>query len=591
MTGRICKACREPASNTHILREEKQVRLVRRQLSRNCGDRLKVGSRVCCHHFKDHGHDDQDGLVEKLYPLEKWIATPEEYVVRCNPPSSSRRYNRMQTGVAVGLEEPSSSFDILESDCEASSSNHSSLDHSPLLERRISTISSPAAGSVENTRSIKRARTMLTRQQISGLSDFEKIDRELFEGGGSDFEERVHLFKISAPAEGKITLSHPELSELLIKARNTKNHSLQLTLSGMLNRQDLEYWTSFASGDIIRNFWVPMLSKYYKLCLSQNKGNILPKLDLLLEDRIAWVFLKMTHGQVSWKKLGILFRSTNTYSGTWQNLAKIIKNTAKHMRKAAIAFESIRWPDIDRLREVSSSTKDLEPGRLLFVVDGTSLPIKQPSLWRLARLMWVHYKKHHAFRWFLVTMGNGEIVFVSKLGFGVDSDDKALSHENIHSFLAGYSPDWLQEGEVYTLGGDKGYIYSQLPPGWMLLITESGIQELQQGGDQHLDGPVLDVAALPDAPFRRIFEKAFAKPRAVVERTIQKVKKWSVLSTPLSRFRDDQKLHMSFIYIASIMANIQILSTSHCQELLIRADEILEKSTSESTSDDSDEDL
>ena len=42
-------------------------------------------------------------------------------------------------------------------------------------------------------------------------------------------------------------------------------------------------------------------------------------------------------------------------------------------------------------------------------------------------------------------MGNGEIVFVSKLGFGVDSDDEALSHENIHSFLAGYSPEWLQE--------------------------------------------------------------------------------------------------------------------------------------------------
>ena len=223
MTVRICKACREPMSRTHILREEKQVRLVRRQLPRNCGDRLKVGSRVCCHHFKDHGHDDQDGLVEKLYPLEKWIATPEEYVVRSNPPSSSRR---MQTRVAVGLGEPSSSFDIFEPDCEASSSNHSSLDHSPLLEQRISTISSPAAGSVENTPSIKRARTM------------------------------------------------------------------------------------------------------------------------------------------AWKKLGILFRSTNTYSGTWQNLAKIIKNTAKHMRKAAIAFESIRWPDIDRLREVSANTKDLEPGRL-----------------------------------------------------------------------------------------------------------------------------------------------------------------------------------------------------------------------------------
>ena len=69
-------------------------------------------------------------------------------------------------------------------------------------------------------------------------------------------------------------------------------------------------------------------------------------------------------------------------------------------------------------------------------------------------------------------------------------------------------------------GSKKGYIYSQLPPGWILLITESGIQELEQGGDQHLEGPIVDVASLPNAPFRRIFEKAFAKPCAVVERTI-----------------------------------------------------------------------
>lgn len=73
---------------------------------------------------------------------------------------------------------------------------------------------------------------------------------------------------------------------------------------------------------------------------------------------------------------------------------------------------------------------------LILILDGTSLRCYRPGSLAVAdRTQYVSYKKHHAFRYFISVVPNGEIAHVSKLYHGNSNDDKIYEKEGLKEEL------------------------------------------------------------------------------------------------------------------------------------------------------------
>src|SRR3989338_10852552 len=73
--------------------------------------------------------------------------------------------------------------------------------------------------------------------------------------------------------------------------------------------------------------------------------------------------------------------------------------------------------------------------RLFFVLDGTSLVISNPKNHTSSRSMYVHYKKHTGYRYFIACTRDGTIVYCSPLFPGVVPDDTLYKEVKMSEML------------------------------------------------------------------------------------------------------------------------------------------------------------
>ena len=93
---------------------------------------------------------------------------------------------------------------------------------------------------------------------------------------------------------------------------------------------------------------------------------------------------------------------------------------------------------------------------LVMIIDGTSAPILHPQVTH--RDYWVHYKRHHAFRYFVVTLADGRTVYVSTARPGNVTDEREYNESGLRELLENTYPiGRAPPGYSFVLGGDKVY--------------------------------------------------------------------------------------------------------------------------------------
>lgn len=162
----------------------------------------------------------------------------------------------------------------------------------------------------------------------------------------------------------------------------------------------------------------------------------------------------------------------------------------------------------------SESIREEFPNTLFYFVDGTIVPITNSNDYAWRRLNWNNKHQTYGFSFFIVVAPSGQICFVSSAGHGCDHDktawDNSTAVEELTTFYGPPPPD-----KTFAVGGDKAYPNMIVPAGWHKFITKSGAEEAE-----------------PNQPNLHL-EPAIAKHRAVVERTIGKIKFWHVLEKKL----------------------------------------------------------
>lgn len=126
-------------------------------------------------------------------------------------------------------------------------------------------------------------------------------------------------------------------------------------------------------------------------------------------------------------------------------------------------------------------------------------------------MLWNNKHKIHAFSFFIIVAPDGRIVYVSIVDNGNVHDKTAWEESGVVNELQDFyaeNPTTFQ----LAVGGDKAYPNMTVPQHWHKYITKSGEAEATK------KSPQLH------------FTPEIAKYRAVVERTIGKIKDWLVLT-------------------------------------------------------------
>ena len=148
---------------------------------------------------------------------------------------------------------------------------------------------------------------------------------------------------------------------------------------------------------------------------------------------------------------------------------------------------------------------------IFYFVDGTVVEVEESGDVAFRRLLWNNKHQHSALSFFILVSPDGRIVYVSTVDNGNVHDKTAWEHsgvvDELEQFYAGGSANFQ-----LAIGGDKAYPYMTVPRNWHKYITKSG----------ELPG------ANPDPTLH--FTPEIAKHRAVVERTIGKIKDWLILT-------------------------------------------------------------
>jgi len=152
-------------------------------------------------------------------------------------------------------------------------------------------------------------------------------------------------------------------------------------------------------------------------------------------------------------------------------------------------------------------------------------------------------------------------VYISQIEAGSISDTKEYARSDIRKTLSRlYGPQRpnLQGDEHFVLGGDKGYIYCQPPRYFQLILTKSADQELAEGSFQTLGDSEIGSASFTSS-------KEMCRPRAVIERSIGRIKRFSALSSGRMRWKDAYPLE-EMIFIAAVIANDHIAQKKKSKE-------------------------
>ena len=277
---------------------------------------------------------------------------------------------------------------------------------------------------------------------------------------------------------------------------------------------------------------------------------------------------------IMWRDLSIrelycLVAASGDYNGGYKSFISLIKKTASMMGRSARS--TIELPSIEKWRTMNQS--NFSPGfdfenRLFLVLDGTSLTLCNPKNHTFARALWVQYKKHTAYRYFIATTLDGTIVYLSGLYPGVVPDNTLYNDVGLREILA----DRYQPSEFVSFGlmGDKGYVGIQPPPEWALLLTKTAQAELENPSDQ-TNVPSLD-SILTGRPTQRVLPEEtvgicsteIAKPRSIVEVSFGKVKRYRKLTSGHIRAVDDPVFLSDLVAIACYVANLIMTQTISC---------------------------
>lgn len=230
-----------------------------------------------------------------------------------------------------------------------------------------------------------------------------------------------------------------------------------------------------------------------------------------------------------------------------------VVNTAADLSEALEA--NISFPSIDDWKKGNSGAgmdKYISKKKLLLFIDGTSANIRKPQLHSAGRDTYVHYKRHNAWRYFIVCLPSGEIVYLSDLWMGKNDDTKCYTESKLKELLEKEYEGVNKEGHTLCIGGDKGYVFIIPPDGWELILTQTAKKEMSgsdqteipSGGDPH---NILQ--------YSRTLDTDLAKPRSVIERSIGLLKRYRKLSGGQMRLNQSEILLCSMIVIAVAVAN------------------------------------
>lgn len=156
---------------------------------------------------------------------------------------------------------------------------------------------------------------------------------------------------------------------------------------------------------------------------------------------------------------------------------------------------------------------------LMYFVDGSPILTYSPTSPDAAKRIWNTKYQHAAFYFYVMVAPTGKLVFISTVGYGNTHDTQILKESKLINKLENHygAP---KAPLKFALGGDKGYKGIVGPKGWRVIITKSGMNDKKIN---EWDGPESNAT--------NEYDPSIAQHRAVVERTIGRIKDFRVFST------------------------------------------------------------
>ena len=512
MPRRKCEVCGEwCGEHKHQLRE-KDFEILR---EKHCVDsylksRLKVTSTVCCRHFEFHEHNSHS---------RKQIRVLTEF---CTPNLLGREDLAFQESQITPPKKKRK------------------------LGKRVESILATQT-MVQTPNIVKRETRSLTSSPLYSF-----VPPNIH-----DPHELLLSLENFPIKEEVVNVSMSEIRSVLLSAVDLSIRAMKLTYDAFKNgyRFDLIFWTGISNIRTLESVFICPLLQYY---LSKSNSNELPKSDCLVEDRVVWVIILLWSG-LSFKTLfEQLIFSHSIEIKTRNTFKDMICLTARDMAEAikpAICFPPLsEWIEMNKGK---GSEKYHNEKKLIFILDGTSLPVYKPNNHAFAnRGWWVHHKKHHAWRYFVCVTLSGKIVWVSNLYMGNEKDATIYKASGLREILSELYPSEYWDGWKLVVGGDKGYAFIIPPDGWELLLTKSAENETQS--DNESSNENVDFICNLDVDF--------AIPRSVVERTIGLLKRWRKLSCGSIYVKSGDEFYHNLIIIACSFANHIICSNTKAEE-------------------------
>jgi len=298
---------------------------------------------------------------------------------------------------------------------------------------------------------------------------------------------------------------------------------------------------------------------------------------------------------LSFKELWKLLLSAGDYPGEYQSFKELMHTTVRSLGTAC--RQKLVLPSLSDWKSHNVGLGTVKFNEILtFVVDGTSLPVYKPANHHQSRLMWVHYKGHTAYRYFILTCLDGTIVYCSRLAPGLVTDSTELRISNIYQQLGStYRSSILDSSSAVdsrneleklplALMGDKGYIDITAPAHWKLFVTATGRTEQTNRSNQTLisnnttrvsersdttsashlqdlltlNSETVSSSSSHPSPSKAEFPIDCAKARVIVEISIGVVKRFRKLTAGNIRVKDDPDTLQAYVDIAVHTANILI---------------------------------
>jgi len=540
---RYCVACgKATTAHVHKISDQFTVDTIKRfHLTARGRGTVSIGSIICCRHFLE-------GHTQRVREPQSWLLQHSILPQSSSGLPRTPKPRPPPTLPPVEAPEPEPRQTVK----QQLAAKRAPPNPDPLPPQHFSPKKARSTNSFASTASSRAAQETADLLGVNA-TDIPNFLRDSLVGAASgnltSFREAfARLHEHIDKMEDKDRTSVPiKYVELVLKASLIGvEKTLKFTLQSVVDRELLAFYTSFHHKADIERLFIEPLQRWYE----ENPKHI-PRSDYYLEDRVLWC-LTLLHRGMLWSELHKILHPL-TYPGSEQNLAKVIRTTFQHL---SLALEgAIRLPSLEEWRKLNVGAGiEAFPGSLLLFIDGTSLPVRRPVHSWLQRGLWVQYKKHHACRYFILTTADGTIVFISQIESGNVSDTNEYTHSNVRETLDKvYGPQVqnLQESERFVLGGDKGYIRCQPPACFTLILTKSADLELSQGSSQTA-GDEISTAS-PNF----VSSTAICRPRAVIERTFGKLKRFAALSSGRVRWKDNYPLE-DMIFLAAVIVNDRI---------------------------------